>query len=53
MNIYHKFRAIRCEADGIKFPSKKERKRYLELKQLQELGEVTFFLRQVPFYLGN
>ena len=53
MNIYHKFRAIRCEADGIKFPSKKERKRYLELKQLQELGEVTFFLRQVPFYLAG
>ena len=53
MNIYHKFRAIRCEADGIKFPSKKERKRYLELKQLQELGEVAFFLRQVPFYLAG
>jgi hypothetical protein len=51
--LYHKFRAIRCEADGIKFPSKKERKRYLELKQLQASGEITFFLRQVPFYLAG
>jgi hypothetical protein len=49
--IKHKFKAIRCEADGIKFASKKERKRYLELKILQQAGDVLFFLRQAPFHL--
>jgi len=49
----NKFHAVICEADNIKFRSKKERKRYLELKALQDCGEC-WFLRQVPFYLpGN
>ena len=48
-----KYNAVICEADNIKFRSKKERKRYLELKALQHAGEC-WFLRQVPFYLpGN
>lgn len=51
MYIRHKFKAKPQELDGIKFPSKKEAKRYRELKTLQELGEVLFFLRQVPFHL--
>ena len=51
MYIRHKFKAKPQELDGIKFPSKKEAKRYKELKTLQELGEVLFFLRQVPFHL--
>ncbi len=48
-----KHRNVICEADGIKFRSKKERKRYLELCALRDAGEC-WFLRQVPFYLpGN
>lgn len=45
----HKFGAIRCEADGIKFPSKLEREAYFTLKRLQENKHIVFFLRQVPF----
>lgn len=49
-----KFRSVICEADDIKFRSKKERMRYLELKALQKVGEVKYFLMQVPFRLpGN
>jgi hypothetical protein len=48
-----KFGAVICEADGIKFRSKKERARYLELCALKSAG-ACWFLRQVPFYLpGN
>ena len=49
--IKHKFKAKPVIDDGIRFASKKEHKRYLELKLLQKYGEVIFFLRQVPFYL--
>ncbi len=49
-----KFHAVICEADGIKFRSKKERKRYIELSALKHAGEVSYFLRQTPFHLpGN
>lgn len=52
--ITHKFRAVPTETDGIKFASKKEAKRYRELKALMLSGEILFFLRQVPFHLvGN
>lgn len=52
--IYHKFNAIRTVSDGIKFASKREARRYEELKLMQKAGEVVFFLRQIPFYLpGN
>ncbi len=52
-NKASKFNSVICEADNIKFRSKKERARYLELKALQAAGEC-WFLRQVPFYLpGN
>ncbi len=48
-----KYHAVICEADNIKFRSKKERKRYLELYALRDSG-ACWFLRQVPFYLpGN
>ena len=56
MNRYHrhKFNAVQVEYDGIKFPSKREGNRYLELKLLQKTGEVVFFLRQPMFDLpGN
>ena len=49
--LRHKFRAKPCEVDGIKFASKKEHKRYQQLKILQNSGEILFFLRQVPFHL--
>jgi len=46
--LKHKFNAVRCEYSGIKFASKKERKRYLELQLLKQAGDVLFFLFQVP-----
>lgn len=49
--IRHKFNAVRTESDGYKFASKKEAKRYKELKLLQQCGDVVFFLIQVPFRL--
>jgi len=49
--IRHKFKAVRCESDGFKFASKKECKRYSELKLLQKAGEVAFFQMQTPFHL--
>ncbi len=49
--IKHKFRAKQTVTDGIIFSSKKEAKRYEELKLLQSAGEVLFFLDQVPFRL--
>lgn len=52
--LRHKFNAVRCETDNIKFASKRECKRYLELKALREIGKVVRFLRQTPFHLpGN
>lgn len=50
----NKYRNVRTIIDGIPFASKKEAKRYCELKLLQQAGEVLYFLRQVPFHLpGN
>lgn len=50
----HKFGAVRCERDGIKFPSLLERRYYDALKVRQAQGEVIFFLCQTPFHLpGN
>ena len=48
-----KFNAKITEVDGIKFKSKKEARYYQELKIRQRAGEVSFFLRQVPFDLGE
>ena len=49
----NKHNNVICEADKIKFRSKKERKRYLELCALRDAGEC-WFLRQVAFHLpGN
>ena len=50
----HKYNAVRSEADGISFASKKEKNRYLELELLKKAGEILFFLRQTPLHLpGN
>lgn len=47
----HKYGAIADSRDGIKFPSKIEARYYDKLKNLQHVGEVAFFLRQVAFDL--
>lgn len=52
-NFGHKFHAIRTEADGIKFPSKREAAVYEQLKLKKVAGEVLFFLRQVPLHLSG
>jgi len=49
--LRHKFKAKPCQQDGFKFASKKELKRYNELKILQQTGEVRFFQRQTPWHL--
>jgi hypothetical protein len=52
--LKHKYRATAVKVDDIRFSSKKEGKRYNELKLLKKVEEVLFFLRQVPFHLpGN
>lgn len=49
--LKHKFKAKPVIYDDVRFASKKEHKRYVELKFLQKLGKVLFFLRQVPIHL--
>lgn len=46
-----KYRNTPCLADGMRFDSKLERDRYLELKWLKSTGAVWWFIRQVPFHL--
>ena len=45
----NKYGAIKVHADGLKFDSKKEYKRYGQLKLLKKAGEITDFIHQVPF----
>ena len=49
--LFHKFHAKPTEADGIRFASKAEARRYEHLKLAQRGGTALFFLRQVPFHL--
>jgi len=49
--IRHKFRAVACDVDGIRFDSKREAAYYRKLKLRVAAGEVVTFLRQVPFHL--
>ncbi len=52
--LQHKFSAVRSDADGISFASKRERACYQEQKLKVAAGKTLFFLRQVPFHLpGN
>jgi hypothetical protein len=52
--IRHKYGAIKCQRDGIKFRSRLERAYYDQLLLRQKSGEVLFFLMEVPFALpGN
>lgn len=45
----NKYGAVKVHAHGIKFDSKKEHKRYGELKLLVKAGEIQSFTHQVPF----
>lgn len=51
MNFRSKYHAKKVEIDGIRFDSKKESERYLELKLLQEAGEIHDLELQVSFPL--
>jgi hypothetical protein len=46
-----KYRAVPTTTDGKRFASKAESKRYAELYNLWQAGEVKWFLRQVPLDL--
>jgi hypothetical protein len=47
----HKYNAKPTEIGAMRFDSKKEARYYTDLLIRQKLGEVLFFLRQVPFHL--
>lgn len=46
-----KYRAKKTYVDGIKFDSKKEAKRYQELKLLEKAGQIRDLRLQVPYEL--
>lgn len=46
-----KYNSRKTVIDGITFDSKKEAKRYIELKKKQDEGEITDLRLQVPFEL--
>lgn len=46
-----KYHSVLTEVQGIKFQSKKEARYFQELQARVHLGEVKYFLRQVPFHL--
>lgn len=46
-----KYRNIKTEIDGLKFDSKREANRWLELSMLQKSGKIRDLKRQVPFEL--
>lgn len=46
-----KYRAVKTEIDGIKFASKKEARRYQELKLLEKAGEIKDLRCQYPITL--
>lgn len=45
----HKYRAIQTYVDGIKFPSKKQARRYGELKLLEKAKEIEGLQLEVPY----
>lgn len=47
----HKYGAVATTVDGIKFASKKEAKRWQELKLLEKAGHITNLKRQVRYKL--
>lgn len=51
MNSNSKYHNVKTVVDGIIFDSKKEARRYSDLKLLQRAGEVITFLRQPEFVI--
>lgn len=49
----NKFGAHKTVLDGVKFDSKKEAKRYIQLKQMEHAGLIADLKLQVPFVLIN
>ena len=49
MRARHKYGAVATVVDDIKFASKKEARRYGELKLLERAGQIADLRRQVPF----
>lgn len=49
MRPHSKYRAIRTEVDGIVFASKREAKRYQELKMLERVGVISALKLQPRF----
>ncbi len=48
-----KYRNERCEHDGIKFDSKRERSRWFDLARQQSAGLISDLALQVPFILAD
>lgn len=48
---HNKYNAHKTVVDGITFDSRKEAKRYAQLKVLEQAGEITDLRLQVPFIL--
>lgn len=46
-----KYKAVKCEVDGIVFDSKKEAKHYSILKKFEEAGIIEDLKLQVPYIL--
>ena len=49
--MFSKYKAVKTIVDGKKFDSKKEAKRYQELKLLEQSNEIKELELQVPFIL--
>lgn len=50
-SAFSKYKAQKTTVDGIEFDSKKEAKRYIELRYLEKIGQICNLQRQVPFLL--
>lgn len=48
-----KYKAIKTEIDGITFHSKLESEYYSYLKLRKAIGEISYFLLQVPIHIGG
>ena len=48
-----KYHSEKTFVDGIRFDSKKEARRYIVLKMMEDMGEITGLRRQVKFTLIN
>ena len=50
-NHTSKYKAVKTEVDGIKFDSRKESNRYLELKEMEQKGFIKYLQMQVPYII--